>query len=300
MGQKQTSTSRADPWAPTQPGLQQIIGDAASLYKSGGFGVKPFAGDWTAARTADTTAGQAGLRGLIPGMASRAGGAADYVASIAGPQNFDQIKANTIADIMPSINSSFAGSGMTGSTLHQQNLAKGLAAGLGGVEVAARDQSMRAAGMVPGMNDAAMNPYRAQMAMGQDQQAYDQSVIDANMRKDLMGQTGGMSALQQYAQLLSGLGGQFGTQTNTQRSNMGLGGLLGLGLQAAPLFSDRRLKDDIRRIGTADNGLPIYAYRYKGGKTVHIGVMADEALEAFPEAVSESHGMLLVDYGRVF
>lgn len=306
MASKQTSTARADPWKPTQGALKGIIGDAGSLYKSGGFGVNPYGGDWVAGQNADTLGGRAGIRGLIPGMAGRAGGAADYVSSMAGPQNYDQIKENTIADIMPAINGTFAGSGMTGSTLHMQNLAKGLASGLGGVELGARDQSLRAAGMVPGMNDAAMDPYRAMMNMGSDQQGYDQSVIDASMRKDLMGQTGAMSALQQYAQLMSGLGGQFGTQTNTQSTSPGLGAMLGLGLQAASMFppaaaaSDRRLKEDIKRVGTADNGLPIFTYRYRGGATVHMGVMAQDVQEVCPQAVHEKGGYLAVDYGAAF
>lgn len=235
MGSKTTSTARADPWKPTQAALKGIVGNAEEMFKSGGYGVKPFAGDWVARQNGDTTGGQAGLRGLFGGMSERANGAADYVSGMAGPQNYDQIKANTIADIMPSINGAFAGSGMTGSSLHQQNLAKGLAAGLGSVELGARDQSLRAAGMVPGMNASAMQPYMAQMAMGEDQQGYDQRVIDAAMRKDVMGQTGNLSALQQYAQMMSGLGGQFGTQTNTQKQSMGLGGILGLGLQFAGL-----------------------------------------------------------------
>lgn len=233
MGNKTTSTARADPWGPTQGALRGIVGSSEDAFKRGAFGVTPYGGDWIARQNTDTTGGQRGLRGMFPGMADRANGAADYVASMAGPQNYDQIKANTIADIMPSINSSFAGSGMTGSTLHQQNLSKGLAAGLGGVELGARDQSLRAAGMIPGMNDAAMQPYMAQMAMGEDQQGYDQSVTDAAMRRDAMTQTGELSALQQYAQLMSGLGGQFGSQTTTEKKKMGLGGVLGLGLQFA-------------------------------------------------------------------
>lgn len=65
------------------------------------------------------------------------------------------------------------------------------------------------------------------------------------------------------------------------------------------LFSDRRLKQDIRRIGTADNGLPIYAYAYRNDpKTTHIGFMADEVEKIHPEAVSEFMGAKMVDYGK--
>jgi hypothetical protein len=65
------------------------------------------------------------------------------------------------------------------------------------------------------------------------------------------------------------------------------------------LFSERRLKQDVRRIGTADNGLPIYAYAYTNDpKTTHIGFMADEVEQVNPDAVSEFMGFKTVDYGK--
>ena len=300
MGSKQTSTSRADPWQPTQGALKGIIGDAQGLYKSGGFGVTPFGGDWVAGQNADTQAAQTGLRGLIPQMTGYNTAAADNVASMIGQGPSQAMKDNVIADIMPAINGSFAGSGMTGSTLHQQNLAKGLSAGLGSLDMQNRSQQADLSQRLAGLSSQMAQPYAMLGAQGQGQQGYDQSVIDANMRKDLMGQTSNMSALQQYAQLISGLGGQFGTQSNTQGQSMGLGGVLGLGLQGLSLFSDRRLKEDIKRVGTADNGLPIYTYRYKGSATVHIGVMAQDVAEVAPKAVHERAGYLAVDYARAF
>ena len=300
MGSKQTSTARADPWAPTQDALKGIIGDASKLYKSGGFETTPYAGDWIAGQNADTTAAQTGLRGLIGQMTGHNAAAAGNVAQMIGQGPSQAAKDNVIADIMPAINSTFAGSGMTGSTLHQQNLAKGLSAGMGSLDMQNRDQQARLSGQLQGLSSGMAQPYAMLGAQGQNQQDYDQSVIDAAMRKDLMGQTSDMSALQQYAQLMSGIGGQFGTQTNTQSQSMGLGGILGLGLQGLSLFSDRRLKEDVRRVGTADNGLPIFTYRYRGSPIVHLGVMAQDVQEISPEAVTERDGYLAVDYARAF
>jgi Chaperone of endosialidase len=73
----------------------------------------------------------------------------------------------------------------------------------------------------------------------------------------------------------------------------GLFGLAGTGLTAGikayntPAPSDRRLKTDVSRVGTLDNGLPVYCYRYKAGGPFHIGLMADEveAAQIHPEAV---------------
>lgn len=65
------------------------------------------------------------------------------------------------------------------------------------------------------------------------------------------------------------------------------------------ITSDRRLKDDIRRVGRTVDGLDIYTFRYKGDSVVQMGVMAQEVLAVHPEAVSEIDGYLAVDYGRI-
>lgn len=75
--------------------------------------------------------------------------------------------------------------------------------------------------------------------------------------------------------------------------NGGLFGLLGAGLG---LFSDRRLKTDIRRVGQTDGGTPLYAYRYIWGGPVQIGVMAQDVPEA---AEMDDSGFLRVDYAKV-
>jgi hypothetical protein len=88
-------------------------------------------------------------------------------------------------------------------------------------------------------------------------------------------------------------------QANSARS--GLTGLLGTGLTAgATLFSDRRLKTNIRRIGKMSvTGLPVYRYDIGGRNTV--GVMADEVAKIHPDAVSvdPATGYSMVDYARI-
>jgi hypothetical protein len=61
---------------------------------------------------------------------------------------------------------------------------------------------------------------------------------------------------------------------------------------ASPVLSpsDIRLKTDIERVGVAANGLPLYNFRYLWGDEVYRGVMAQDVLEAFPEAVSTMPG----------
>ena len=92
-------------------------------------------------------------------------------------------------------------------------------------------------------------------------------------------------------------------QAQLQQNNAMLGGLFGLGGTLGGMgiykYSDRRLKDDIKRVGTLDNGLPVYVFRYKGDDGPTLGLMADEVEKVNPEAVvTHRSGFKMVDYGR--
>jgi len=68
----------------------------------------------------------------------------------------------------------------------------------------------------------------------------------------------------------------------------------------AALFSDRRLKRDIEKIGELANGLGVYVYRYLWSPLRWVGVMAQEVLKVKPEAVIiHPSGFLMVDYGAL-
>jgi hypothetical protein len=67
-----------------------------------------------------------------------------------------------------------------------------------------------------------------------------------------------------------------------------------------PTVSDIRLKRDIVELGTLDNGLHLYRYRYLWSDTDYVGVMAQEVESVEPEAVVRGRdGYLRVDYGRL-
>jgi hypothetical protein len=75
-----------------------------------------------------------------------------------------------------------------------------------------------------------------------------------------------------------------------------LPGLIGT---AAMFLSDRRAKTDIRRVGTAANGLPLYRFRFRLEPVERVGVMADEVEAVRPDAVLEGPGgFKMVDYRR--
>lgn len=74
-----------------------------------------------------------------------------------------------------------------------------------------------------------------------------------------------------------------------------LGGLFGSALSAIP-WSDARLKTDIKRVGSTNEGTPIYTYRYKWDNVIHMGVMAQDVPEA---RVEDPSGFYRVDYSKV-
>lgn len=308
MGSSSTTTQRADPWAPAQPMLSQGLTDAQKLYDQGGFNISPFGGQMVAkydpmrAQADAMTGGQvgAGLAGVDAASAAATRAMDPSLRSGA----WGQIRQNTIDSIMPEINASFAGSGMTGSELHAQNLAKGLSAGLAGVENDAWQQgenrALTAAGMVPGLNSARYAGLDYLRGAGADRQEYDQSVINANVLQDQQRKTSAMNAIQDYMALVSGVGSAFGVQSSTARQSPGLLSMLGLGMQGIPLmFSDRRLKEDIKRVGETDDGLGVYTYKYKGSPVTLMGVMAQEVEKVKPEAVGEIGGFKAVNYGAL-
>lgn len=81
----------------------------------------------------------------------------------------------------------------------------------------------------------------------------------------------------------------------------GLGSLGGsLGGAAVLKYSDRRLKTDIERVGTLENGIPVYTFRYRNDPKKRIGVMADEVVKVLPHAIRfDDAGYALVDYGAI-
>jgi hypothetical protein len=90
-------------------------------------------------------------------------------------------------------------------------------------------------------------------------------------------------------------------QAKQAARSQALGSIFGAAGSAAMAFSDKRLKDNIVRIGTLANGIPTYAFKYIGDAAQQFGVIAQEVLGVRPDAVSyDEDGYMLVDYGKVY
>lgn len=100
-----------------------------------------------------------------------------------------------------------------------------------------------------------------------------------------------------YQSQLGASNAQSAGQSNMMSGLFGLGqmGLMGYGMG---LFSDRRLKKNIKRVGTDDKGLGVYSFDYIFGGSM-LGYMADEVEKVSPAAVREIGGLKLVNYAEV-
>ena len=64
--------------------------------------------------------------------------------------------------------------------------------------------------------------------------------------------------------------------------------------------SDRRLKENIKKIGESISGLGIYKFNYIGKAKQYIGAIADEVIKVVPEAaVTMDNGYLGVNYDLI-
>ena len=161
-----------------------------------------------------------------------------------------------------------------------------------GLETDARSRRMNE--MVTGRTQP-LNELAALMTGAQVQQPqFANTPMPQMAAPDIMGATYGSANLanQQYQQQVQ----------SAAANRQGLYSLLGTGAMAAGYaapafaFSDRRLKRDVKRVGTLVNGLPVYLFRYKSAPGWHVGLMAQDVAKVKPEAVKVVNGYMAVHY----
>ena len=185
-----------------------------------------------------------------------------------------------------------------------QNQALGQASALDLARMQAQNQAL---GQQYGLNAqqaAAQNQLR-QQAIAEQAQRRGMSLNEMNAL--LSGQQVSMPTMpsfqgagqSQTPNLLGALQSQYDSQLGaTNAQNAQWGNLLGAGttLGAAYMFSDRRLKSNIKRVGTHEIGVGIYEYTMMG--MPQRGVIAQEVQAVRPDLVKRhANGYLTVNYG---
>lgn len=151
-----------------------------------------------------------------------------------------------------------------------------------------------------------------QMRQNQIAEAMQQRGFSLNEINALIsGQQVGMPTFQGYNQAGLGQGVDYSGAANSQFSAgmqkqqmandataslmQGIGGMA----STAMMFSDRRVKRDITRIGQHPRGFGIYRYRYVGERGARIGVIAQEVKRYAPELIDSVRGVLRVNYASL-
>jgi hypothetical protein len=176
------------------------------------------------------------------------------------------------------------------SPLYSQGYQIGLqtAAGQQGVEAQNLQRQLAAgqqfAGLGTGAQQAALQGAQAQMGAGTLEQQTQQADLTARYQQFLQERGYDFQVAQFLANIAMGTGALSGSTTTTT--------------QPTSMFSDERLKENVKPIGETFDGQTIYKYNYKGEPHTQIGLMAQEVEHHKPEAVGEAHGFKTVDYDR--
>lgn len=184
--------------------------------------------------------------------------------------------------------------------LNQSNYAQALTAAQGD-RTAAQTGASQFAGLGTGAQNAALQGSQSQLTAGGVQQGTEQAGLTADYNQYLQQ----LAYPYQQAQFLAGIGlpaaSAMGSSSTGSTSTPGPNPFVqaaGLGLSAASLFSDERVKDGVEKIGETYDGQPIYRYRYKGDPTVRIGLMAQDVEKDNPGSVGEVGGVKTVNYDK--
>jgi hypothetical protein len=216
------------------------------------------------------------------------------------------ITTNLLEQALPAVRSGAAAAGQFGSS--RQGIAEGQA--IRGAQQAIGDTSAKiaTAGYQSGLDALLKNlSLLPQTTALQTTPGITTSGVGDVRQQQTQAELGEAATRQQFEQLLPlimaqnliGLGSSIPTQS-TANTPTASPLTQGIGLAASVLpallsFSDRRLKESIRQIGTI-RGVPVFRFRYRGEVEEQVGFMSDQVP---PEAVRSVMGFDVVDYSEV-
>lgn len=142
---------------------------------------------------------------------------------------------------------------------------------------------------VSGQN-AALSGAGAQLGAGTLEQQTQQAADTANYGQYAQAQAYPFQTDQWLAGLEGSIAPGLGSSTTGPAPNT-TAQYLGAGIAGGALIaSDRRVKKNVHKVGSLNDGQPIYRYQYNGSDEWHIGPMAQEVEKHQPHAVHEGVG----------
>lgn len=311
MGGGKTTTTQnviSDPWGPAQPLLKSGLDRAQEMFDAGTLTPDPFG-----SKLAPESAWSSNARDMMANIATSGNSVIpDAQEAYRGVLNssfdgLDAVEDAALRKAVPAAASYFEKSGMLNSTTAAEGIGEAAARAVAPIKYDAynrdRATTLGALGMAPGMADLAYGDARALASAGAAADVRNQMELEDDYATYMEAEDADYNDLTRVAQLGMGYGGVGGTSsgTTTQSRSLGpfgiLGNVLKVGGAIAPLFSDRRLKENIKKVGETDVKIPVYSYNYKGDPTPQVGVMSDEVPR--DKVIKHPSGYDMVDYGRL-
>jgi len=215
---------------------------------------------------------------------------------------------DTISKTVNNVTSQYSSAGRLGSDAFGTALGEGIASGvaptLANALEADASRKLSAVGMMPSILSSDLGLLGALSGVGREEQALNQALLDRPAQSVA---ASNQANQQRINNLIAALGGAPTPTSTTQSSSpSNLDAITAIAL-AASAFSDRRLKVDLKKIGTHSTGLNVYEWEWNAkafvlglDKHPRKGFIAQEVQKVFPEAVFEgSHGYLMIDYSKI-
>ena len=301
-GGSNTTTQKSDPWSGQQGYLTDVFGQAQNQYnnftpqyygytdgtQTGGSTVAGFNPTETSAINA---IGDTGLNGSA---ALNSANTATTNILNSDPSNnpyFSSMNNKIMASVLPGLESQFTQGNSVNNPAMAYAASSGLGDALGSQMYGNYNQGvanqLNAAGTAQNLYGTQISGQQAALTAGQTQQQQAQNELTNNVNAFNYYQQLPYNKLNQYSNLVQG---QYGNTTSTSSPMQSMFG---------SLFSDRRLKKNIKRLGTSRNGLGVYSFNYIWDEKPTTGYMADEVEKLMPEAVGNIMGFKTVNYAMV-
>ena len=216
---------------------------------------------------------------------------------------------DTLSKTVNNVTSQYSSAGRLGSDAFGTALGEGIASGVAPTLANALEsdasRKLSAVGMMPSILSSDLGLLGALSGVGAEERAYNQSLLD---RPAQTVSATNQANQQRINNLIAALGGApVPKSETTSKSPSNLDAMTAAALAATAIFSDRRLKSDIKKIGTHSTGLNLYEWEWNAkafvlglDKHPRKGFIAQEVQKVFPEAVVEgSHGYLMIDYSKI-
>lgn len=298
----QTQTQTSEPWAAQKPYLEYGFEQALNQYQ--GSNPNYFPESTVVGFAPETQAAMQGITARAFNGSPLNAAASNQLQNVINGDYLTAQNLNPYFDqARRSIDSQFAGSGRYGSGLHKNALAEtfgNIAANQYGQE---RAHQMQAMGMAPALASQDYTDMQQLANVGASREQMAGQILGDRIDRFNFEQNKDQAKLADYMALIQGnYGGTSVSEADGGSNGNGLGQAVGTVASLASLaqmFSDRRLKKDIKEIGEV-NGFPVYEFSYIWDDVKRIGFMAQDVIKKLPEAVETmANGFMAVNYKMV-